>query len=220
MVIFVKKKIKPKIKIIQHLPPSLCFLRSVRSVLSVHGFDFMRVLVVFSPVRYLSQVSDSSTLHPVQLFPDHGLGIVVSLLGDHGVIVSPVLLFGKGVAIMGVTAPSPSAPGASRPLPSLVLQGRLPLVPCHHPGPGSNGSRPGAIAMPPPWNRRPSAPTLMPLTGTAAPATGPGAGPGAWSGDRAAAVGPEHGAGHSFLWPPPAAALEPRWPVASPSPLL
>ena len=49
----------------------------------------MRVLVVFSPVRYLSQVSDSSTLHPVQLFPDHGLGIVVSLLGDHGVIASP-----------------------------------------------------------------------------------------------------------------------------------
>ena len=49
----------------------------------------MRVLVVFSPVRYLSQVSDSSTLHPVQLFPDHGLGIVVFILGDHGVIVSP-----------------------------------------------------------------------------------------------------------------------------------
>ena len=37
-----------------------------------------------------------------------------------------------------------------------------------------------------------------------------------WSRDRAAAVGPEHGAGHSFLWPPPAAALEPRWPVAIP----
>jgi hypothetical protein len=35
---------------------------------------------------------------------------------------------------------------------------------------------------------------------------------------RAAAVGPEHGAGHSFLWPSPAAALGPRWPVASPSP--
>lgn len=27
----------------------------------------MRLLVVLSPVRYLSQVSDSSTLHPVQL---------------------------------------------------------------------------------------------------------------------------------------------------------
>ena len=39
----------------------------------------------------------------------------------------------------------------------------------------------------------------MPLTGTAAPGTGPGAGPGAWSRGRAAAVGPEHGAGHSFL---------------------
>ena len=37
----------------------------------------------------------------------------------------------------------------------------------------------------------------MPLTGTATPGTGPGAGPGTWSRGRAAAVGPEHGAGHS-----------------------
>ena len=70
------------------------------------------------------------------------------------------------------------APVTSRPLPSLVLQGRLPLVPSHRPGPGSNGSRPGAIAV---AERRPSAPTPMPLTGTATPGTGPGAGPGAWS---------------------------------------
>ena len=66
-------------------PPILCVLRSVRCVLSVHGFDFIWVLAVFSPVHYPSQVSDSSTLHPVQLFHvNHGPGMVASLLGDHG----------------------------------------------------------------------------------------------------------------------------------------
>ena len=92
------------------------------------------------------------------------------------------------------------------------------MVPCHHPGPG-HGSRPGAIPTAPAvGNRRSSAPTAYAPNRDAAPGTGPGADPGAWSRGRAAAVGPEHGAGHSFLWPPPAAALEPRWPVTSPSP--
>jgi hypothetical protein len=35
------------------------------------------------------------------------------------------------------------------------------------------------------------------------PGTGPGAGPGEWSRVNVAEVGPEHGARHSFLWPPP-----------------
>jgi hypothetical protein len=112
---------------------------------------------------------------------------------------------------MGLTAPSPlsSPPGARCKWTSTFASsslGSLPLVPCHHPGPGSNGSRPGAIAPAPAvGNRRPSAPTPMPLTGTAAPGTDPGAESGS-----GAAVGPEHDARHSFLWPPPEAALGPR----------
>ena len=75
---------------------------------------------------------------------------------------------------------------------------------------------PDAVHRPPPrrhrycrlavGNCRPSAPTPMPLTGTAAPGAGPGACPGAWSRGRTAAVEPEHGEGHSLLWPRPAAA--------------
>jgi hypothetical protein len=38
---------------------------------------------------------------------------------------------------------------------------------------------------------------------TTTPGTGPGASPGTCSRGGAAAAGPEHGAGHSFLWPPP-----------------
>ena len=73
------------------------------------------------------------------------------------------------------------------------------------------GARRGTSASQP-WPRRP----------------GPGPGQGSRTRSReqaqgsgvraAAAVGPEHGTGHSFLWKPPAAALGPRWPVASPSP--
>jgi hypothetical protein len=98
----------------------------------------------------------------------------------------------------------------------------LPSWPTH---PWCPAVAPDAVHRPPPrrhrhcrpavGNHRPSAPTPMPLTGTAASGTGPAAGPGAWS--RAAAVGPEYGAGHSFLWPPPAVALGPR--LASRSPL-
>jgi hypothetical protein len=99
------------------------------------------------------------------------------------------------------------APVTSRPLPFLVLQSHLPLMPCHHPGPGSTGSRSPAIATAaPPWG---SAAPLRPRpcpNRTTAPATDPGAGQGAWSRVRAAAVGPEHGARHSFLWPPSEAA--------------
>jgi hypothetical protein len=44
------------------------------------------------------------------------------------------------------------APVTSRSLPSLILQGRLPLEPCHHCGSGSTGLRPCAIATAaPPW---------------------------------------------------------------------
>jgi hypothetical protein len=54
------------------------------------------------------------------------------------------------MTIMGVANPNPlyphhQAPVTGRPLAFLVLQGRLPLLPCHHPGPGSTGSHPGAI---------------------------------------------------------------------------
>jgi hypothetical protein len=63
---------------------------------------------------------------------------------------------------MEVANPNPlypyqQAPVTNRDLPSLVLQSRLPLVPCHHPGPGSTGSRPGAVAtaVQPVGNRRP-----------------------------------------------------------------
>jgi hypothetical protein len=82
------------------------------------------------------------------------------------------------------------ATGASRPLLFLILQGLLPLEPCHHPGPGSTVPRPGATTTSL-VNCRPSAPTLMTLTGAACWGTGPGAGPGAWSGDRAAPPPPD-----------------------------
>jgi len=93
------------------------------------------------------------------------------------------------------------------------------LVPCHHLGRVHPlPPRRHRHCRPAVGNRRPSAPTPMPLTGTAAPGAGPGGCPGAWSMGRAAGLEPEHGAGHSFLWPPPAAALGPRSPVTSPSP--
>ena len=120
----------------------------------------------------------------------------------------------------GVTAPSPfSSPPCARRKQTSYFPGP-PRPPTHGalPSPRTRSTvpRPGATTTAV-GNHLPSAPTPMPLTGTAAPATGSGTGPGAWSRGIAAAVGPEHGAGHSFLWPP-AAALEPRWPVASPSP--
>ena len=76
-----RKKVEPKLKSIS-ISSIFCFFNTVPTVLSVRRLDFMRLLVVFSPVRYLSQVSDSSTLHPVQLLADHGLGIVEFILGD------------------------------------------------------------------------------------------------------------------------------------------
>jgi hypothetical protein len=57
---------------------------------------------------------------------------------------------GEMVAMMGVAAPAPlsltTGHQSNRSLASLVHQGRLPLVPWYPPGPGSTGSRPGAIA--------------------------------------------------------------------------
>jgi hypothetical protein len=61
----------------------------VQCVRSVRGSDSVRLFVGFSPVRYLSYVSNSYNLHAGPLFPDHGLGMAASLLGDHGVIGSP-----------------------------------------------------------------------------------------------------------------------------------
>jgi hypothetical protein len=87
------------------------------------------------------------------------------------------------------------------------------MVPCRRPGRGPPASAP---APSPPQHRRrkhrPSAPTPLPLTET----TAPGASPGTCSRGTTAAVGPEHDARHSFLWPPPEAALGPRWPVTTP----
>jgi hypothetical protein len=58
----------------------------------------------------------------------------------------PVVVTILGVAASGAHYHNHRAPDVNGPLPSLILQGRLPLMPCHHPGPWSNGSRPGAIA--------------------------------------------------------------------------
>ncbi len=144
--------------------------------------------MVFSPVRYLSQVSDSSILHPVRLSPDHGLG---RALYSHTGRYAQAEIF------------LPWSSKATCPWRPAITPALGPTTP--------------APAM---GNHRPSAPTPMPLIGTAAPGTGPGAGPGAWSGDSAVAAGPDQGTGHSFLWPPPAAAFEPRWasciPIALP----
>jgi hypothetical protein len=82
-------------------------------------------------------------------------------------------------------------------------------------------ARPWGDRSPPvpnlPFAGRPSALTPLPLTGTTTPGTGPGAVPGGWSRVNVAAAGPEHDAGHPYLWPPP---LDLGRPTAYPSPFL
>ena len=63
----------------------------------------------------------------------------------------------------------------------------------------------------------PLRPRPCPLPGPPPRQQVPSAGSGAWSRGRAAAIEPEHSKVHSLFWPPPATALKPRWPVASPS---
>ena len=73
---------------------------------------------------------------------------------------------------------------------------------------------PVGAAAPRPWRRRPGRGEQDPETGT-----GPSADPGVRSRGKTAAAGPEHGAGHSFLWPSPAARRCPRLSSCPPSPL-
>ena len=123
----------------------------------------------------------------------------------------------------GGDSPGPpyhQAPVVSRPLPSRILQGRLPLLLYRHPRPWVQRLPPRRHrhCRPAVGNRRPSAPTPtpMPITGTAASATGPSAGSGSGVGtgqqQSAPSMVPD------ILSYGAAAALEPRWPVASPSP--
>jgi hypothetical protein len=82
----------------------------------------------------------------------HHAPIVPSLALREGVDRPAKVLTSRRVTDLGPLIPHHRATGVSRPLVYLIFQGRLPLVPCHHRGPGSTGSRPGAIATAaPPW---------------------------------------------------------------------
>jgi len=125
---------------------------------------------------------------------------------------------------MGVANPNPlyphhQAPFISRPLLSPVLQGRLPWCPAIILALGPPAPAPAPSPLPP---RRGEPPLLCAYAHAPNAEHHPGNRPRGrsreWSRGRGVAVGPEHGAGHSFLWPPPAAALGPRSPVTSPSP--
>jgi hypothetical protein len=125
---------------------------------------------------------------------------------------------------MGVANPNPlyphhQAPFISRPLLSPVLQGRLPWCPAIILALGPPAPAPAPSPLPP---RRGEPPLLCAYAHAPNAEHYPGNRPRGrsreWSRGRGVAVGPEHGAGHSFLWPPPAAALGPRSPVTSPSP--
>jgi hypothetical protein len=72
--------------------------------------------------------------------------ITPGLAPEEGVARPPSRLTILGVAPPGPPYPHHQAPVTGRPLSSLVLQGRLPLLPCRPLGPGSTGSRSGAIA--------------------------------------------------------------------------
>ena len=80
--------------------------------------------------------------------------------------------------------------GAGTVTPRPACSGHAPVPP------GFTGTTTAAVP-PHPWSRRPEpvAGAQNPVTGT-----GPSAGPGVWSRDNRS----QHGAGHSFLWTPPA----------------